>query len=113
MAASRCFSGDINCRSRKSAGPEGHEADAQAKFLRRLFEARTAEALEAESAWHCFVPQIRDGLWRLPVLALRSGAPRAETGFQGLLIRAHFKRPPTALSMRAHDLLGCIKKEGG
>ena len=50
VAASRCFSGDMDCRRRKSAGPEGHGADAEARFLRRLFEARTTEALETESA---------------------------------------------------------------
>ena len=83
MAASRCFSGDMDCRRRKSAGPEGHGADAEAKFLRRLFAARTAEALETESAWNSPVPQIRDGLWRLPVLASCPGAPGLKQGFRG------------------------------
>ena len=67
VAASRCFSSDMNCRRRKSAGPEGHGADAADVFLRRFFEARTAEASETESAWNSPVPQIRDGLCRLPV----------------------------------------------
>ena len=85
MAASRCFSGDMDCRRRKSAGPKGHGADAEAEFLRILFEARTAEASETGSAWNSPVPQIRDGLVEVACIGMVSRRSRAEAGFQGLL----------------------------
>ena len=73
----------MDCRRRKSAGPEGHGADAEAKFLRILFEARTAEASETGFACNSPVPQIRDGLVELPVLACCPGAPGLKQGFRG------------------------------